>query len=93
MREREESEVGEPNANLGTIDAVCGCGFRGQVTLYDIGDGPEWNCPSCDLCHCPTAVVGADGLTDAERKLVAEARADFEERHPGAVLVGEMRMK
>lgn len=75
------------------IDAICECGFSGKVTLYDIGDGPEWCCPQCDLCHCPTAEVGDDGLTNAERKLVAEAREHFERRHPGAQLVGEIRFK
>lgn len=85
--------MGEPNADLGTIAAVCDCGFRGQVTMYDIGDGPEWNCPSCDICHCPTAVVGSDGLTGAERKLVEEGRRMMEERHGPPDLVIDIRMK
>lgn len=27
------------------------CGFDGDVNLYDIGSGLEWNCPGCDLCY------------------------------------------
>lgn len=69
------------------------CGWTGRATFYDIGDGPEWCCPACDMCHCPTAKVGDDGLTDAERKMVAEARENFVRRHPGAELVGEIRFK
>lgn len=78
---------------MAVIQALCDCGFRGTVSLYDIGDGPEWCCPRCDMCHCPTAVVGPDGLTDAERKMVAEGRRLMEERHGPATTILEIRMK
>lgn len=73
---------------------VCkNCGWTGRPTFYDIGDGPEWCCPNCDMCYCPTAKVGKDGLTDAERKLVEEGRRLMEERHGPATTVLEIRMK
>lgn len=54
--------------------ACPGCGWSGLVEKYDIGDGPEWNCPTCDMCWPENAVIGADGLTNAERSMFALAR-------------------
>lgn len=37
-------------AVLTSIKVCPGCGFAGAVSTYDIGSGPEWACPSCDMC-------------------------------------------
>lgn len=59
------------------------CQWDGVATLYDIGDGPEWCCPRCDLCFASNSVIGEDGLTGAERSLrqrMAEAEAHRRDR-------------
>lgn len=61
----------------------CECSWSGVVSLYDIGDGPEWCCPSCDMCWPSNPVVGEDGKTGAQRKMeagLAEALAERELR-------------
>lgn len=54
------------------------CGWSGVVQLYDIGDGPEWCCRSCDHCFPSNPVVGGDGKTIAERTMLAAARQHLE---------------
>ena len=69
------------DAALTDVVVLCpSCDWTGTVRLYDIGDGPEWNCPSCDMCFPSNAVIGEDGLTNAERKLHELARQIQRER-------------
>lgn len=56
------------SGGLDSVHVACECGFEGEVRLYDIGDGPEWNCPSCDWCWPASPEFGPDGKTNAERK-------------------------
>jgi len=61
-------------AELGDIQVVLacpGCQWSGTVTLYDIGDGPEWCCPGCDMCFPSNPVVDEEGLTGAEKNMMA----------------------
>lgn len=57
------------NEQVAVLLACPECGWSGTVTLYDIGDGPEWCCLGCDMCWPSNPVVGEDGLTAAERSL------------------------
>ncbi len=57
------------------------CQWSGVVRLYDIGDGPEWCCPSCDMCYPSNPVVGPDGLTNAQRDLKAMAKQFLDQRY------------
>ncbi len=69
--------------DVAVLLACPSCAWSGTVTLYNIGDGPEWCCPSCDMCWPSKPVVGEDGLTAAERSLrefAAETLRQSEER-------------
>lgn len=37
-------------ATLTSVKVCPGCGWAGSARTYDIGSGPEWNCPACDMC-------------------------------------------
>ncbi len=69
--------------DLQVLLACPGCGWSGIVILYDIGDGPEWCCSSCDMCWPSKPEVGPDGKTGAQRNMeaaMAEALAARELR-------------
>jgi hypothetical protein len=64
-----EAPTPEEVSKVQILLACPDCGWSGTVRLYDIGDGPEWCCPSCDMCFPSNPVRGEDGLTKAERAL------------------------